>query len=142
MGISPVRLEDKVADLKLYRLQIQRILQYTLYFLEIRADGKTLYKIGVTRRTISDRLCEIERDLQQYYRNISISVLGTWQHRGNVELYFKHRYKAFNYPICTLTEYFQFDDVEPVIADLLQMNDKVLNADELAIWQEPPILAS
>ena len=132
-GISPVRLEEKLADLKLYRLQIQRILQCTLYFLEIRAHGKTLHKIGVTRRTISDRISEIERDLQHSYRNIDISVLGTWQHRGNVELYLKHRYKESNYRIGSLSEYYLFKDVEPVLADLQEMQPKFLQGDELTI---------
>ena len=65
--------------------QIQRILRFTLYFLQINADGKTLHKIGVTSRRMCDRLSEIERDLQQHYSGISIDVLATWQHRGNVE---------------------------------------------------------
>ena len=79
-------LEEKLADLKIYQLQLMRILRFTLYFLEVQADGKTLHKIGVTSRTISDRLPEIERDLQQHYSKIKINVLNTWQHRGNVEL--------------------------------------------------------
>ena len=135
-GISNVRLEEKLADLKIYRWQMHRILKQTLYFLEIQAVGKTLHKIGVTQRTISDRLSEIERDLRQHYQNLSITVLGTWQHRGNVELYFKHRYKAFNYPIGTLTEYYKFDESEPVLRDLQQMTPKVLKADEIDILQE------
>ncbi len=75
-------LQEKLADLKIYRLQIQRILRFTLYFLVIEVDNKILHKIGVTSRDISERLPEIERDLQQYYSNININVLGTWQHRG------------------------------------------------------------
>ncbi|MBW4533659.1 MAG: hypothetical protein KME09_06945 [Pleurocapsa minor HA4230-MV1] len=91
-------LEEKLADLKIYRLQLQRILRFTLYFLQIDVDGKTLHKIGVTSRTMSDceasrrhRLREIERDLKQHHSIIEINVLGTWQHRGNVELYFLYR---------------------------------------------------
>ncbi len=40
-------LEEKLADLKIYQLQLQRILRFTLYFLQIKCDGKTLHKIGV-----------------------------------------------------------------------------------------------
>ena len=49
-------LEKKLADLKIYQLQLQRILRLTLYFLQINADGKTLHKIGVTSRTIGVRI--------------------------------------------------------------------------------------
>lgn len=101
-------LQEKLADLTIYQLQLQRILKFTLYFLQIEADDKTLYKIGVTSRQMGDHLPEIERDLKRHYSNIDISVLGTWQHRGNVELYFKHRYQEFNYRIGKLTEYYKF----------------------------------
>ena len=127
-------LEEKSADLKIYCLQLQRILRFTLYFLEIETSGKTLHKIGVTSRKISDRLSEIERDLQPHYSSININVLGTWQHRGNVELYFKHRYQKFNYRIGKLTEYYRFKDVELVLEDLYSMQPKILEGQELVIW--------
>ena len=129
-------LNEKLADLKIYRLQIRRILRFTLYFLKIKADGKSLHKIGVTSRTMSDRMSEIERDLQQHYSKIDINVLGTWQHRGNVELYFKHRYQRYNYRIGKLTEYYRFDNVDVVLEDLCSMQPKVLKGAELEIWQE------
>ena len=151
-------LEEKLADLKIYRLQILPILRFTLYFLQIRADNKILHKIGVTSRTMSDkptlkgtaspkglarmdgvakpRLKEIERDLQQHYLKIDLNVLGTWQHRGNVELYFKHRYKEFNYRIGKLTEYYKFKNIDTVLEDLCSMQPKVLKRVELEIWQE------
>ena len=128
-------LQEKLDDLRIYQLQLQRILRFTLYFLQIDADSKTLHKIGVTSRTIGDRLPEIEKDLKQHYSNISINVLGTWQHRGNVELYFKHRYKEFNYRISKLTEYYMFKNVELVLEDLCSMQHKILEGDELEIWQ-------
>lgn len=135
-GISQTRLEEKLADLKIYQLQLQRILRLTLYFLQIKADNKMLYKIGVTSRNMSDRLPEIERDLQQHYSKIAIDVLGTWQHRGNVELYFKYRYKEFNYPIGKLTEYYQFNDIDVVLKDLCSMEQKVLVTEELQVLRE------
>jgi hypothetical protein len=135
-GISQTRLEERLDDLKLYRLQIQRILRFTLYFLKIRADNRLLYKIGVTSRTMDDRLPEIKRDLKAHYGEIEIEVLGTWQHRGNVELYFKHRYQPFNYRIGKLTEYYRFNEIEPVLEDLFSMEQKILNEEELEIWQE------
>ena len=99
-----------------------------------------LHKIGVTSRTISDRIPEIERDLKQHYSDISIDVLGTWQHRGNVELYFKHRYTKFNYRLGKLTEYYKFKDVETVFEDFCSMQPKILSAKELEIWREKDLL--
>ena len=129
-------LKEKLADLKIYQLQLQRILKFTLYFLQINADSKTLHKIGVTSRRMCDRISEIERDLQQHYSNISIDVLGTWQHRGNVELYFKHRYQEFNYRIGKLTEYYRFQNAASVLNDLRAMQPKSLQDEELEIWQD------
>ncbi|MGK7896164.1 MAG: GIY-YIG nuclease family protein, partial [Xenococcus sp. (in: cyanobacteria)] len=129
-------LEEKLAHLKIYQLQLRRILRFTLYFLQLKCDGKILYKIGVTSRRISNRLAEIERDLKQHYSKIDISVLGTWKHRGNVELYFKHRYQEFNYPIGKFTEYYKFNDIESVKDDLFSMEPKQLQGEELAIYQE------
>ena len=129
-------LEEKLADLKIYQLQLMRILRFTLYFLEIKAERKTLHKIGVTSRKISARLPESERDLKQHYSTIALDVLGTWQHRGNVELYFKHRYNSFNYRIGKLTEYYRFKDVESVLEDLNSMKQKVLKSEELEVWKE------
>ncbi len=53
---------ERIADLRIYSAQLQRILECALYFLEIRVGKKTLHKIGVTRRPIEERLIEIERD--------------------------------------------------------------------------------
>ena len=135
-AISEELLEEKLADLKLYQLQLRRILRFTLYFLQINVDGKTIHKIGVTSRNISDRLLEIKRDLKQHYSDIDICVLNTWQHRGNVELYFKHRYSRFNYRIGKLTEYYKFENIDAVLTDLNSMQPKILEGKELSIWQE------
>lgn len=119
-------LTERVADFRIYGAQLKRILECQLYFLEIKTDRKTLYKIGVTKRPIEERVREVQRDLAVYYKQVEIQVLDVWEHRGNVELYFKHRYKDFNYPIGTLTEYFNFQNVQPVLQDLRQIKPKVL----------------
>lgn len=134
-GISSARRIEKLTDLKIYKLQIRRILQLSLYFIIINADGQTFHKIGVTRRAIDLRLPEIERDLKKHYRLISIEIIGTWQHRGNVELYFKHRYFEYNYRIGKLTEYFKFPDVGAIVKDLQQMQPKRLSDRELDIYR-------
>jgi len=123
-------LEERRADLLIYRAQLRRILVNSLYFLEVKADGNTFYKIGVTTRSIEERIAEVQRDVRAHYSDVAVNLLGLWEHRGNVELYFKHRYKAFNYRIGKLTEYFAFPNVKLVLNDLYGMEAKVLSAVE------------
>jgi hypothetical protein len=133
-------LAHRLTDLKLYRAQLKRILSCTLYFLEIQTNKGTLYKIGVTQRTVTERVAEVERDLLAHYQSITIQVLGTWVNRGNVELYFKHRYRDFNYPIGNLTEYYKFntEDAKIVLNDLQEMKAKVLSSVEIDILEDKP----
>jgi hypothetical protein len=126
--INSRNLSERIADLRIYSAQYKRILDSKLYFLEIKAGNKFIHKIGITKRSIAERVIEIQRDLANYYKSLlEIQVLDTWSHRVNVELYFKHRYKQFNYKIGTLTEYFKFTDIELVLHDLQQMQPKVFN---------------
>jgi hypothetical protein len=85
----------------------------------------------VTTRSIDERIAEVQRDVRAHYSDVAVSLLGLWEHRGNVELYFKHRYKAFNYRIGKLTEYFAFPNVKLILNDLYGMEPKVLSAVEL-----------
>ncbi|MEG5087886.1 GIY-YIG nuclease family protein [Microcoleus sp. AT9b-C2] len=124
-------LEERRADLLIYRAQLRRILVNSLYFLEVKTDEGCFYKIGVTTRLIEERIAEVQRDVKAHYSDVVVNLLGLWEHRGNVELYFKHRYKAFNYRIGKLTEYFAFPDVKAVLNDLYRMEAKVLSEVEL-----------
>jgi hypothetical protein len=124
-------LEERRADLLIYRAQLRRILVNSLYFLEVKADGHCFYKIGVTTRSIEERIAEVQRDVRAHYSDVVVNLLGLWEHRGNVELYFKHRYKAFNYRIGKLTEYFVFPNGKGVLNDLYGMEPKVLSEVEL-----------
>lgn len=131
-------LAYRLTDLKLYRAQFQRILSCTLYFLEIQTNIETLYKIGVTQRPLLKRVAEVEIDLLVHYKTVAIKVLGSWAYRGNIELYFKHRYRDFNYPIGSLTEYYKFnaEDVKIVLCDLQQMKPLVLCPVEIDILED------
>lgn len=126
-------LEERRADLLIYRAQLRRILVNSLYFLEVKADGNIFYKIGVTTRSIQERIAEVQRDVRAHYSDVTVSLLGLWEHRGNVELYFKHRYQPFNYRIGKLTEYFQFPNVKAVLQDLCEMKPKVLSDVEVDV---------
>ena len=123
--------DERRADLLIYRTQLRRILVNALYFLEVKADGHCFYKIGVTTRQIEERIAEVQRDVRAHYSDVVVNLLGLWESRGNVELYFKHRYKAFNYRIGKLTEYFVFPDVKLILNDLYGMEAKVLSDVEL-----------
>ncbi|MBD2245169.1 GIY-YIG nuclease family protein [Nostoc sp. FACHB-888] len=114
------------------------ILSSSLYFLEIETNIGIIYKIGVTQRPIIKRVAEVKIDLLTYYSSAAIRVLGTWEHRGNIELYFKHRYRDFNHPIGSLTEYYKFnaEDVKIVLRDLQQMQPKILSQDEIDILEK------
>lgn len=122
-------------DFKLYCAQLKRILSCTLYFLDIQTNKGILYKIGVTARPVVERVAEVERDLLAHYKTIDIKVLGSWLHRGNIELYFKHRYKHFNHRVGTLTEYYKFSDTEIVLNELQQMQPKILSQNEIDILE-------
>ena len=71
----------------------------SLYFVEVKADGNSFYKIGITTGLIQERIAEVQWDVRAHYSDVAVNLLGLWEHRGNVELYFKHHYKAFNYRI-------------------------------------------
>jgi hypothetical protein len=124
-------LDERRADLLIYRAQLRRILVNSLYFLEVKANGNIFYKIGITTRSIEERIAQVQRDVKAHYSDVVVNLLGLWEHRGNVELYFKHRYKAFNYRIGKLTEYFAFPFVKAVLNDLYEMKPKVLSVVEL-----------
>lgn len=127
-----------LTDLRLYRTQLRRVLAQTLYYLEVRSDGQTFYKVGVTTRKIDERVEEVKGELLHHFQSVTLKVLGTWEHRGNVEKYFKYRYQRFNYPIGTLSEYYKFDNVNDaigVLRDLRRMKPKVLNQDEIDILE-------
>ena len=129
-------LYERWIDLEIYRTQIKRSLSQTLYFLEIKADGLILHKIGVTARPISERVAEVLRDLSAFFQGISIKVLGTWEHWGCVENYFKYRYHEFNYVLGGLTEYFKFNNIRSVMRDLHSLETQVLELYEINIQKD------
>ncbi|MEO0647062.1 MAG: GIY-YIG nuclease family protein [Cyanobacteria bacterium J06650_10] len=140
-NLSPTRLycnlsmKERLADLRLYRAQLKRLLDNSLYYLKIEADEKILYKIGVTSRSVEDRIKEISAELNQHFENVSISIVDVWERRGAAEYYFKHRYRNFNTPIGSLTEYFQFSvaEAKKVQRDLRRMKPNELSQIELDI---------
>jgi hypothetical protein len=129
------KTDEARTDLRLYRAQFKRVLSCTLYFLEARVDGRVLHKIGVTARSVEERMGEILPQLRKHFGQVSLRSLGAWPHRGNVELYFKHRYARWQQRVGALTEFFAFEDPRPVIRDLRRMKPKTLSEIEQQVMQ-------
>jgi hypothetical protein len=70
-------LSHRFTDLILYRTQLKRILSSTLYFLQIQTNQGTLHKIGVTQRSVEERILEIERDLLIHYEKAGEQGAGS-----------------------------------------------------------------
>lgn len=127
-------LQQTSIDFNIYCAQYQRVFQSHLYLLEIKLPDKNIYKIGVTSRDIEERISEIKNDLSKIVSEHSISLLGFWLHRGNIEYYFKYLYSEFNYPLDNLTEYFDFPDTESILKDLNSLETKKISKLETDIF--------
>ncbi len=99
----------RVTDLRLYRAQLARLLSLDLYLLRVSADRTRLYKIGVTTRSVEERISEVRADLAEYFDRVEIEVERVWPHRGSLELYFKRMFARRQVRIGPLTEYFSFE---------------------------------
>lgn len=121
---NSIDLKDKITDYEIYRNQYRYILRASLYFLEITTELDVFYKIGITTRQLAQRIAEIKQELSQFFPSVSIKGLGFWKHRGNVEHYFKHRYRKYRYSLANYTEYFKFEDIKPILRDLRRMKPK------------------
>ena len=113
------------------------LLKCSLYYLRVLADGKTLFKIGVTARNLEERIEEIRADLRPYFQTVAIKLIDCWKHRGSVEHYFKHQHRQFGFAIGAMTEFFLFPDAQAkrVQRDLRTMGSKKL------VWAERELLA-
>ncbi len=124
--IKEEELKQAEIDFNIYCAQYQRILPNNLYLIKIQTSQQTFYKIGVTARDISSRIREIKLDLARIFPDFSVSLLGLWLYRGNLEYYFKYLYEDLNYSLEDFTEYFNFQDIEPILEDLNSLGEKQL----------------
>jgi hypothetical protein len=113
---NSVDWHDLLIDLQIYRNRIRLLLVQTLYFLKIVVDGNDCFKIGVTSRTVEERITEIQRQLKTHFQSVFIEVCVSWAHYGYLERYFLYRYSGCQYQIGNLTEYFKF---KPRVAELV-----------------------
>lgn len=113
--------ESQVAR-EMLALEMERITQTSLYFLEIDTGQQTLHKIGLTARPISERMSEIEAFLRSHLGVQAIKPLYVLARVPYVEAYFLAKYAAYQRPIHRATEYFDFGaDLKPVLAELSQL---------------------
>lgn len=115
-GKDSIDWHDLLVDLQIYRNRIRLLLVQTLYFLKVVVDGDECYKIGVTSRTLEERIAEIQRQLKTHFQSVSIEVGGNWAYYGYLEQYFLYKYNRCQYQIGNLTEYFKF---EPRVIELV-----------------------
>ena len=125
---------SSLVDYELYLLHLGKLMQQSLYFLDVtiqetaRSRPKSLNKIGMTHRSIDERLTEIQAELDRYCHHAEAEVIVVLPGKGRVELYFKRKHRRQQYRIGPLTEYFEFARRSPV--DALRTLKKVkLSAD-------------
>jgi hypothetical protein len=117
------KIRTALADLNIYRAQLRRVFGASLYFLEIKHAGGTLYKVGISNRDIEARVEEIKRDLAPHLSGVKVEILRRLKHRGAIEFYFKHRYRHEQHKLGSLTEYFIFEDRKKILSDLTRLGD-------------------
>lgn len=118
-------------DVRLCKAQLLRLFMASLYLLEIAApDGTTLLKIGVTARPIEERIAEVQADLRPYLGECTVKELVVRPARAHVEYYAKFRYRAQQYPVGALAEYFRSDYSKDIKRDFQQVPRRALAPQE------------
>jgi hypothetical protein len=54
-------------------------------------------KLVTLTRLIEEQIAFVQQDMKVHYSDVIVNLLDYGNIRGNVEFYFKHRYRAFNY---------------------------------------------
>ncbi len=113
------RLSQRQDDLASFEREQERFQQFTLYFLEIQAPEETYYKIGITGRTVDDRLKEVEQDARKLGK-VEISIKHQVKGYAFLETFFKHKYADYRIDFDTHTEYFMLpaDVLKEIKTDL------------------------
>lgn len=109
-------------DAEIVREHWARLQASALYFLKVEIPGlELLHKIGMTGRSVEERVAEIRANLSADYGPVSVSVLGCWPGLGRLERYCKFRFRHSWHPLGARTEYFNFADVKPVLRELRRL---------------------
>lgn len=112
-----------------------QIFSATLCLLELKtADGGTFYKIGRTRRPVSQRLAEVIRDMALAHQVVvSGKILKEIHQAGYIEKYALWRYRASDLEIGRYQEYLQLQpaDLRKLKSDLTRFANERLPLSEL-----------
>ena len=98
-------------DRKIFEWNLQKFARSHLYFLEIALPENTVYKVGITHRSITERIKEIRQDLKGYADIEDISPLYLFPGLSSIEPYFKLRFNLWQFKFSASdphTEYFAF----------------------------------
>lgn len=129
--VHPPRPDEAAAalvDLNIYRAQLRRLCSQQLYLLEIKHSGGVLFKIGITSRTITERINEVRRVIAPHIDLKGITPLRLLAGRGTIEQYALYRYRDYAVPLAGFKEYFAFDAAtrRKVLADFTRLEDRQL----------------
>jgi hypothetical protein len=134
--IDRIQLDILNADLE--RSKVNK-----LYFLKIIYPNGVFYKIGITTRTIQERLKEIEYFVRDHFPDLQIKPLYFLDQLGFLERYFKVKYFANRLTIGQATEYFLFSDSEAanIIEQFERLKEKKIDLDrytQVIVKTSPP----
>jgi len=99
------RLNQLQVDIPVFEQEQKYFQQFTLYFLEVRADTGNYHKIGITGRTVDDRLKEVEQDARKL-GNVTVSIRNQVKGYAFLETFFKRKYADHHIEFRAHTEYF------------------------------------
>jgi hypothetical protein len=135
---QPELLSSAVVDLEIYRAQLRRYLNLSLYLLLIEHSGDTLYKVGVTSRPIDERMAEVERDLSGLFAVKKITSLRVLNGRGMVEVYTLHRFRQYRAAVSNHLEYLELDTStrRRILSEYTRLGNAPLNNSSFPEWQQ------
>ncbi len=112
--------------LSIIQQEERRLAESALYFLQVDTERGFLYKIGITRRDLSERMAETEAFLRRQLNDVHLTPLAFIPGAALVEGYFKAKYAAWRYPLDSATEYFALGaQLAPVLAELTALEQAV-----------------
>jgi hypothetical protein len=115
--------DTAVTDLRLYRAQLARLLMISLYLMEITGDGRKLYKIGLTSRSVDERAVEVQAALRPFLGKVKVKLLRVLAGRDLVERYALHRWREHQTTMGKMTEFFELDDRRRLLSEFTRLGD-------------------
>ncbi|WP_181136752.1 hypothetical protein [Vibrio hyugaensis] len=124
---------------KFFRLRLATILQQHLYVLRMCLEQDSvcypLLKVGMTTRSIEERMTEICRDLDKFGRIQNIEVLGFLHHFGSLEKRLLTLIQPHQHKLGSLTEYSDVLSIPPHLLneDIRNLGKRKVNGHECSV---------